>query len=91
VVNVFDASVEPLSVRGVLPMIKSRIEVLYVSTADLQRRIDVQVLVERRYRALSLTRRIVELRMGTVFEFGNIRRATVVDNQTDVLNKKKNM
>lgn len=90
VINVFDASVETLSIRGVLPMVKNGIEVLYVSTADLQRRIDVQVLVERRYHALSLARRIVELRMGTVFEFGNVSRTTVVDHQTDVLNKKTN-
>lgn len=66
-------------------MVMCGIEVLYVSAADLQRRIDVQVLVERRYGALGLARGIVEFRMGTVLEFGNVRRTTVVHHQTDVL------
>lgn len=90
-VNVFDTSVEPFAVRGVLPMVMSGIEVLHVSPADLQRRVYVQVLVERRDRTLGLARRVVELGMGTVFELGNIRRPTVVYYQADVLkNGKRN-
>lgn len=87
-VNVFDTSVESFAVRGVLPMVMSRIEILHVPSADLQRRVDVQVLVERRNRTLGLARRVVELWMGTVFEFGNVRRTTVVYYQADVLKGK---
>lgn len=88
VIDIFDAAVEPFSVWGGLPMIVSRIEVLHVPAADLQRRIDVQVLIEWWYCALGLARGIVELWMRTVFQFGDVRRTAVVHHQTDVLKKK---
>lgn len=90
-IDVFDAAIETFAVRGVLPVIVCGVKVLYVPAANLQRRVDVQVLVERRYRALGLARGIVKFRMRTVFQFGNVRRTAVVHHQTDVLKRKDKM
>jgi len=86
--EVLDAAVEALAYRHVLPLVVRRIELFDVQAADLQRRIHVQVLVEWRHCACSLTTRIVEFGRTAVLQLGNLGGFAVVDDELDgLLNK----
>lgn len=66
--EILDAAVEALAHRHVLPLVVRRVELLHIETADLQRRVHVQVLIERRYYTRGLATGIVEFRRASVLQ-----------------------
>jgi hypothetical protein len=68
-----------------------RVELFDVQAADLQRRVHVQVLVERRHCARSLTTRVVEFGRTAVLQLGNLRGFAVVDDELDGLSKESSL
>lgn len=79
--EILDTAIEALAHRHVLPLVVRRIELLYVETADLQRCVHVQVLVERRNCAGGLAASIVEFRRTSILQLGYLRGFAVVDDE----------
>jgi len=89
--KVLNAAVEALAYRHVLPLVVRRVELFDVQAADLQRRVHVQVLVERRHCARSLTTRVVELGRTAILQLGNLRGFAVVDDELDGLSNESSL
>jgi len=79
--QILDAAVEALAERHVLPLVMRRVELLHVETADLQRCVYVQILVEWRYRARSLATGVVEFWRTSILQLGYLRGFAVVDDE----------
>lgn len=79
--EILDTAVEALAHRHVLPLIVRRIELLDIETADLQRCIHIQVLVERRYCTRGLATGVVEFRRASILQLGYLRGFAVVDDE----------
>lgn len=83
--EILDTAVEALAHRHVLPLVVRRVELLDVETADLQRCVYIQVLVEWWHRALSLTTGVVEFGRATILQLGYLRGLTVIDDELNGL------
>lgn len=79
--EILDTAVEALAHRHVLPLVVRRVELLHVETADLQRCVHVQVLVEGRYCARGLAASVVEFRRSSILQLGYLRGFAVVDDE----------
>ena len=86
--NVPDAAVEGLAERGVVPLVVQRVELLRRHPADLQRRVDVEVLVEGGNAAADLAGGAVELGGLAVLVFHHVGRAAEVHHKADFLSVK---
>lgn len=79
--EILDAAIKALAHRHVFPLVMRRVELFHVETADLQRCIHIQVLVEWRYCARGLATSVIEFRWTSVLQFGYLRGFTVIDDE----------
>lgn len=77
--EILNTAVEALAHRHVFPLVVRRIELFHVETADLQRCVHVQVLVEWRYCARGLATSVIEFRRASVLQLGYLRGFAVID------------
>ncbi|KYN00797.1 hypothetical protein ALC62_08480 [Cyphomyrmex costatus] len=82
--QILDATVEAFAHRHMFPLVMRWIELLYVETADLQRCVYVQVLVERGYSSRSLTTGIIEFWRASILQLRYFRGFAVVDDELHV-------